>query len=570
MERITRCWLLTTLCSVLILVNFTSVGSHTRSDEIIPTETATPSETVTVTPDFVVPGPEVVIITQVPTTPEIPPGIVTADPGDPALAGAIFAGEETRRLLVGITHLYSNERVMAAGAGIEVDVVSMELEKIGVKVLNVPASQFYDIRKELKKDSGVMFAEPDGVVSVLDLFPNDPGFGSQYGLLNIHAPQGWQVSTGSQWVTIAVVDSGVDGTHSDLVMKILPGFDFVEGDAFPQDEYGHGTYIAGIAAASTNNGNGVSGVSWGAQILPVRVLDASGNGTYADLAAGIIWAADHGAQIINLSLGGITPNSTLERAVNYAVARGVLMVAASGNDGAGNLRYPANYAPVLSVGSVNSINQRSAFSSYGSGLDVVAPGEDIYSTNPGGGYGYRSGTSMSAPYVSGLAAILWGIPGYGRANTVSGVIRNTARDLGDPGWDVEYGYGIIQMDTALGVSIVEPEKENTIPPQYTGGFPATPTGTATPSPALTVTPLISSTVIPAERREVEGLVVTMVSNLEQPSLISSVTPKVIPLFDTTKSTASAKDSLLLISGLCFLFGGAALVIVLIMLRKRKR
>jgi len=410
MNKRSQLWVSMFLCSIIAFGNYSAADSFTRSEEENPIGEFQPTETATLIPEVITPTPDVVVITLTQIPPEVPFGIITADPNDPALYPVDEVQEETRRMLVGTTHLYSNDRVIATGAGIEYDAVAMELEKIGVKILNVPINQFSDIRKELKKDSGVMYAEPDGVVSALDVFPNDPSFGAQYGLINIRAPQGWQISTGLQWVTIAIVDSGVDVSHSDLIGKVLPGFDFIEGDPIPQDEFGHGTHISGIAAASTNNGNGVSGVSWGAQILPVRVLDATGNGSYAALAAGIIWAADHGAQIINLSLGGISPNTTLERAVNYAVARGALMVAASGNDGSGSLRYPANYAPVLSVGSVNSINQRSAFSNYGSGLDVVAPGEDIYSTNPGGGYGYRSGTSMSAPYVSGLAAVLWGMP----------------------------------------------------------------------------------------------------------------------------------------------------------------
>ena len=193
---------------------------------------------------------------------------------------------------------------------------------------------------------------------------------------------------------------------------------------------------------------GIAGVSWGARILPVKVLDAGGNGNYATLAAGIIWAADHGVQIINLSLGGVSSNLTLKAAIDYAIARGVLVVAASGNDGSSQLRFPAGYMDVLAVGSVDGNNTRSTFSNFGVGLDVVAPGEDVYSTVPGG-YDRKTGTSMSVPYVSGLAAILWGLPDNANANQIQSQIIHSARDLGVYGWDEHYGYGLLRMDRAI-------------------------------------------------------------------------------------------------------------------------
>ncbi len=141
--------------------------------------------------------------------------------------------------------------------------------------MDVPADQVSQIKKDLKADPDVIYVETDGEVQALDVFPNDTNFGSQYGLFRIHAPQGWEISTGSPSVTIAVVDSGVDAFHPDLVMKVLPGTDFIDGDNLPQDDYGHGTHVAGIAAASSNNSTGVAGVSWGAQILPVQSIKRS-------------------------------------------------------------------------------------------------------------------------------------------------------------------------------------------------------------------------------------------------------------------------------------------------------
>jgi subtilisin family serine protease len=387
-------------------------------------------------------------------------------------------------------------------------------------------------------------------------------------LINIRAPQGWAITTGSSIVTIAVIDSGVDVTHPDLVAKLLPGYDFIESDTIPQDEYGHGTHVSGIAAASSNNGMGVSGVSWGAQILPVRVLDAGGNGTYATLAAGIIWAVDHGAQILNLSLGGTSPNSTLLSAVNYAYDRGVLIIAASGNDGSGNLRYPARYPVVVSVGSTNSLNQRSGYSNYGTGLDLMAPGESIYSTNPGGGYGFRTGTSMSAPFVSGLAAILWGMPGYGSALNVETAMEKSALDLGNPGWDGEYGYGLIQMDAALLYSTnpPHPHKTPTSPSLYGsyGGSTEVPTVSPTPTNTLTLSMTPSVTQVLTATAEIVGLSTVINVSTNTPSPVA-----IVPASEINGQTGQDRNDLLLLAGSCFVLGGIAFIVLLVLVRRRQ-
>jgi len=322
-----------------------------------------------------------------------------------------------------------------------------KIPDLGVSVLRVPVGQAEAVATELNASPGVIYAEPNYPAYALDVIPNDPGWSNQYNMVAIDAPQGWSLTTGASSVTIAIVDTGVDLSHPDLVNKILPGYDFVNNDVVAQDDNGHGTHVSAIAAAETNNGIGVAGVDWGANILPVKVLDASGNGTYANVAAGITWATDQGAQVINLSLGGTSKSSTLEDAVNYADAHGVILVAAAGNSG-GSVLYPAAYPPVMAVAATDSSNTRASFSSYGSTVDVAAPGVNIYSALVGGNYGFLSGTSMAAPHVTGLAAILLGIPGIDPAH-VRSLIESTSLDLGTPGRDVYYGYGLIQMDAAI-------------------------------------------------------------------------------------------------------------------------
>ena len=199
----------------------------------------------------------------------------------------------------------------------------------------------------------------------------------------------------------------------------------------------------------SNNRVGIAGISWGARIMPIKVLNAYGNGSFADVAAGIAWAADHGAQVINLSLGGTSPSSVLEDAVNYAYGRGVILVAAGGNMGSNSVLFPAAYPHVIAVAATDGSNKKANFSNFGPEIDVAAPGVSIYSTVIGNVFGYMSGTSMSTAYVSGLAAILRGILNNSNPDKIAQEIETTSLDLGVRGWDEQYGYGLIQLDAAI-------------------------------------------------------------------------------------------------------------------------
>jgi thermitase len=361
----------------------------------------------------------------------------------------------------------STETIKRLTRRAEADVIS-EIDAIGAFVLRVPIGGVDAAISDLSQQADVVYVEPNYYVSSTEIAPNDPGWGDQYNMTAIRAPAGWALNTGAVWVTIAILDTGVDLAHPDLFVRILPGYDFVNNDNDPQDDHGHGTHVAAIAAASTNNGEGVAGVNWGANILPVKVLNSSATGTYANVAAGIVWATDNGAQVINLSLGGPAPSFVLNDAVNYAYQRGVILVASTGNAGAPSVLYPAAYDPVIAVGATDSGNNLAGFSNYGPEVDVVAPGVNIYSAFPGGGYGYRSGTSMAAPHVSGLAALLWGIPGNGPTR-IRALIEASTLDLGSPGWDVFFGSGLIQMDAAIlpALPTATPEATKTLEPTQT-------------------------------------------------------------------------------------------------------
>lgn len=252
----------------------------------------------------------------------------------------------------------------------------------------------------------VASSEPDYYVSALVSAPSsDTYYADQWALPVIGAPDAWAaLPADAPTVTVAVIDSGSCANHPDLSGRISSGWDFVDNDDDPDDTFGHGCQVSGIIAANADNGIGIAGVAPNAMIMPVRVLDVNGVGTYSNVAAGIVWAVDHGAPIINLSLGGANPSNVLEAAVNYAVSRNVTLVAAAGNTG-GNILYPAAYNPVIAVGSVDQNLQRSSFSSYLPQLDLLAPGRHILTTSNDGDYTMVSGTSFVAPQVVGIAAL---------------------------------------------------------------------------------------------------------------------------------------------------------------------
>ena len=421
--------------------------------------------------------------------------------------------ESTRRILVKISSNARLENVMARMEVFGRVTANSQLAKLGVFIMDVSDGNFDERLVELRNISGVGYVEPDYPVQAVDTIPNDPSFSSQYGLAAIRAPQGWDLSTGSPAVTIAILDSGVDLGHLELAGKIVQGYDFVNNDNFPQDDYGHGTHVAGIAAAWGNNGLGISGVSWGARILPLKVLNSTGGGSFSNVAAALVWAADHGAQIVNMSLGGSSYSQIMQDAVTYAAGNGVLMVAASGNAGMNFVLYPARFSEVMAVGATDVSNQYVSFSNYGAEIDVAAPGASILSLWPGG-YSTQSGTSMAAPYVSGLAAVLFG---YGNsAATVRSQLETTALDISPPGADIYTGAGLIQMDAAIRLAIpTTPQATSSgIPnqPAQPGGqvqffASLTPISTQTLFPTLTAapvtdtlsaTPAITPSELPAE------------------------------------------------------------------------
>ena len=278
--------------------------------------------------------------------------------------------------------------------------------------------------------------------------PNDPRFDGQYGLQQIRAPAAWNKTRASEEVDIAVVDTGIDADHPDLQAKIEAQRTFLDGveTEGAEDDTGHGTHVAGIAAAVTDNGRGVAGACPGCDLLVAKTF-ANDAGYDSDVADGIVWATDNGAEVINLSFGGRRKSDALRNAVNYAWDEGAVVVAAAGNMGRNVRFYPAAYRNAIAVAATNKKDRRANYSNYGGWVDVAAPGTKVVSTDLSGGYRQRGGTSMSTPYVAGLAGLL--AAQDRSAPKIRNRIENTAVDRGDKGKDKFYGHGRINAYRAV-------------------------------------------------------------------------------------------------------------------------
>jgi subtilisin family serine protease len=348
--------------------------------------------------------------------------------------------------------------------------VERRIAGLGVVVVRVAPERREAVRARLAGSPLVASAERDAVVQVLDTAPNDPIWPDQWGLRTVALPAAWDRSRGSSSVIVAVVDTGVDAQHPDLAGAVLPGFDLVHGGTNPADDEGHGTAVAGVIAARTNNLDGTAGVCWSCSILPIKVLGADGTGDTALVAAGIVKAVDAGAHVVNLSLGGPADEQTLEDAVSYATRKGVIVVAAAGNNGTTTPFYPAAIPGVVSVAAIDPTNHAYSWSNYG-WPNVAAPGCDD-ATMRGGGYVIFCGTSAATPVVSGVAALALALDPAGTRDQIVAALEQTAAPLGGV-----VGNGLVNAQAAL-ASLPQPP-----PPPPPPAAPATLTVAAALRPA---------------------------------------------------------------------------------------
>ncbi len=295
------------------------------------------------------------------------------------------------------------------------------------------------------QNKNVAFAEPDGIAPP-DLAANDPYYLSQWYLAKIGGPAAWDVTTGSSTVTIAILDTGVDPTHPDLAAKLVPGWNAYDNNSDTHDVYGHGTSTAGVAAAVSNNGKGIASVAWGCRLMPIRISDLNGYGYYSTAAAGLTWAADHGARVANISYE-FTCSATVLSAAQYFQSKGGVVTISAGNEGTALTVPSSPYA--LTVGATDSGDARASFSNTGNVIDLVAPGADITTTANGGGYRTSSGTSFSAPLVAGVCALVLSVNPSLTASQVQNIVKQSADDLGAPGWDSQFGAGRVNAARAV-------------------------------------------------------------------------------------------------------------------------
>ena len=322
------------------------------------------------------------------------------------------------------------------------------LDKLNVDVVAVEKGKVAEKVAEYQKDPNVEYAEPNYVARAFEL-TNDPYLPNQWGMYKVKAADAstsaWTTAKSDPSVKIAILDTGIDQDHPDLASKIVSQKNCTTSPTL-DDLYGHGTHVAGIAAAATNNGAGVAGLGYNASLVNAKGLGDDGSGYYSWLANCIVWAADSGVKVINMSLGGSGKSQTLQNAVNYAWGKNVVLVAAAGNSGNSAPSYPAYYTNVIAVAATDQNDKKASWSSYGKWVDVAAPGVSIYSTLPNHtnvigilNYGTLSGTSMATPHVSGLAALVWPTSFGGSNTNVRRQIEGTADKIAGTGTLWAYG-----------------------------------------------------------------------------------------------------------------------------------
>jgi thermitase len=442
-------------------------------------------------------------------------GSTTAGPsGTTTTPARTLGGTQPRGLLVRFrTPADAGRHVAVAGDK------NLGSTESGVTVVGIEATESVAAKlAEYRSRSDVVYAEPNYVAHAFVLSePSDPSFGDQWALAKIQAVAGWSLFPGTYGLgggaTISIVDTGVDLTHPDLVAQLDTAnaancLDAsgacVAGSAV--DEHGHGTHTTGIAAATANDGVGVAGIAFSSRVIPVKALDALGSGTYAGIANGILWAAQHGARVISLSLGGYDNSQTLCDAVATATnTYNALVVAAAGNDGISNPVYPAACPEAIGVAATDVRDKTASWSNFGRrDVFVSAPGVRIYSTYPGDSYESMSGTSMATPYVAGLAAHLFGQDPTRTPADVKRIIASSADKVGGVRYGADrygacatctyhpkYGYGRINVARALGgpdFAVAATPAKRTIKRGRTTSFTLTVAGSNGFDGAVTLTP----------------------------------------------------------------------------------
>jgi subtilisin family serine protease len=334
-----------------------------------------------------------------------------------------------------------------------------KIEGINVRVIQLPPQASEKaVEALLKNNKHLKFAERDMLVKPSTT--NDPYYAKGWHLPKIGAPTAWQKSSGSN-VVIAILDSGIDADHPDLASKLVPGWNMYDNNADTTDVNGHGTKVAGAAAALTNNAIGVAAVAGDARVMPMRVSGADGYAYYSTIASALTWAADRGARVANISFYGVETSSSARSAAQYLKNKGGLVVTSAGNYGVEETIAPSD--TMITVSATDSNDNKTSWSSYGSFVDVAAPGASIYSTVNGGGYGAVSGTSFSSPITAGVVALMMAANPALSAADLQKALYSSALDLGTAGFDKYFGNGRVDAAAAVAASVATVKVDSTAP-----------------------------------------------------------------------------------------------------------
>jgi thermitase len=326
-----------------------------------------------------------------------------------------------------------------------------ELPNIGVHVLDLPEqADERGFAEAMAQRPEVEFAELDRIVRPADVVPNDLWYANwEWHLPKISSPAAWGSTTGSDSIIIAIIDTGVEGTHEDLMGNLVPGRNIYNNNADASDVSGHGTNVAGVAGARGNNGLGVAGVCWTCKIMPIRVTDANSYATWSNLASGLTWAADHAARVANLSFESVSDSSTVKSAAQYFQGKGGVCVGAAGNQSVFNSSPDNPYILTISASDQNDLLW--SYSNYGNNVDLAGPAGG-YTTARGNTYMYMGGTSMAAPVVAGVAALVLSVNPNLTPAQVQDILKNSADDRGALGWDIYYGWGRVNAARAVNMA----------------------------------------------------------------------------------------------------------------------
>lgn len=357
----------------------------------------------------------------------------------------VYVNEETVEIVIGFSESYGyNYDIFTKNLEKDCEVTNF-IQQLNAISISVPIAKLDSTMSTYENLGYVRYVQPNQVITV-DGVPNDPEWSQQWGPQRIDLPKAWALETGDfSEVLVAIIDSGIDYTHPDLSSQYVAlGYDWYNGDNDPMDDYSHGTHCAGIVAATINNSVGIAGVA-NVKIMAEKFLSSGGSGVALDAANSIIHAVDAGADILSNSWGGGAPDILIEDALKYAAANDVVIIASAGNSASDMPNYPAYYPQAISVSATNEYDQLAGFSTYGSTIEIAAPGDSIYSTLPVsmGNYGFKSGTSMACPHVSGVAALIKSAFPSWSAERIRERLQEATEDLGDPGRDIYFGYGLI-------------------------------------------------------------------------------------------------------------------------------